>query len=142
MLQSVFKDLYDQGILIFLNTDNYVTNNIDVDDIEIFSNRDKFMKLYNDKIELGWIFCHTLNLNEVIRTLKEDTCYLLEFGFNSDTEKKALEVGYSLVNSLTKFKFMTHWDERSLREHRISIVITTEDLPKTVQELVDEYELE
>jgi len=114
MLQSVFKELYDQGILIFLDTDNYVTNNIDSDP-DIFADKEKFLEIYTDPIEQGWIFCHTLNLNEVLTTLKEDTCCLIEFGFNSDTEKKALEVGRSLVNTLAKFKFMAHWDERALK---------------------------
>ena len=141
MLQSVFKELYDQGILIFLNTDNYVTNNVDID-LEMFVNREKFLELYSDKVELGWIFCYSSNLNETLSTLKEDTCCLIEFGFNSDTEKKALDVGRSLVNVLTSFKFMAHWDERSLKEHKVSTVITVEDLPQSVQDLVEEYEIE
>lgn len=141
MLQSVFKELYDQGILIFLDTDNYVTNNIE-NGSEIFADREKFLEIYTEPIEHGWIYCHTLDLNEVLRTLKEDTCCLIEFGFNSDTEKKALEVGRSLVSSLGKFKFMAHWDERALKEHKISTVITVEDLPQPIQDLIDDYEVE
>jgi hypothetical protein len=141
MLQSVFKDLYDQGILIFLNTDNYVTNNVDID-LEMFVNRERFLELYSDKVELGWIFCYSMNLDETLKTLKEDTCCLIEFGFNSDTEKKALDVGRSLVNALNSFKFIAHWDERSLKEHKVSTVITVEDLPQSVQDLVEEYEIE
>lgn len=141
MLQSVFKELYDQGILIFLDTDNYVTNNVDSEP-DIFADREKFLEIYTDPIEQGWIFCHTLNFNEVLTTLKEDTCCLIEFGFNSDTEKKALEVGRSLVNTLAKFKFMAHWDERALKEHKISTVITVEDLPSNVQDLIDDYEVD
>ena len=67
---------------------------------------------------------------------------MIEFGFNSDTEKKALDVGRSLVNSLTNFKFMANWDERSLKEHKVSTVITVEDLPQSIQDLVDDYEIE
>lgn len=141
MLQSVFKELYDQGILIFLDTDNYVTNNVDIDP-DMFVNREKFLELYNDKVERGWIFSYTPNLNEILKTLKEDTCCLVEFGFNSDTEKKASEIGRSLVNSLTNFKFMAHWDERSLKEHKVSTVITVEDLPQSARYLVDDYEIE
>jgi hypothetical protein len=141
MLQSVFKDLYDQGILIFLNTNNYVTNNVDID-LEMFVNRERFLELYSDKVELGWIFCYSSNFNETLKTLKEDTCCLIEFGFNSDTEKKALDVGRSLVNALNSFKFIAHWDERSLKEHKVSTVITVEDLPQSVQDLVEEYEIE
>ena len=141
MIQSVFKELYDQGILIFLDTENYVTNNIE-NGSEIFADRQKFLEIYTEPIEHGWIFCHTLNLDEVLRTLREDTCCLIEFGFNSDTEKKALEVGRSLVSSLSKFKFMAHWDERALKEHKISTVITVEDLPLSIQDLIDDYEVE
>lgn len=141
MLQSVFKELYDKGILIFLNTDNYVTNNIDID-FDVFASKKKFLELYTDKIELGWIFCYTLNLNEVLQSLKEDTCYLVEFGFNSDTEKKALEVGRTLVDSLSKFKFIARWDERALKDHKISTVVTAEDLPQSIQDLIDDYEIE
>ncbi len=141
MLQSVFKELYDQGILIFLDTDNYITNNVDVD-LDIFVNREKFLEMYTDPIEHGWIFCYTTNFNDVLTTLQEDTCCLIEFGFNSNNEKKALEVGRSLVNALTKFKFMAHWDERALKDHKISTVITVEDLPQNIQDLIDDYEVE
>lgn len=141
MLQSVFKELYDQGILIFLDTDNYVTNNTD-SDTDIFVDREKFLEIFTDPIDQGWIFCYTLNFDDVLTTLKEDTCCLVEFGFNSDTEKKALEVGRALVNTLAKFKFMAHWDERALKEHKISTVITVEDLPQSVQDLIDDYEVD
>lgn len=141
MLQSVFKELYDQGILIFLDTDNYVTNNSCID-VNIFECRDEFLKVYTEPIEYGWIFCYTTNINEVLTTLKEDTCCLIEFGFNSDTEKKALEVGRALTNTLIKFKFMAHWDERALKEHKVSTVITIEDLPSSVQDLMEDYEVD
>ena len=141
MLQSVFKELYDQGILIFLDTDNYVTNNTDIA-IEYFSDRKKFLEIYTEPVEQGWIFCYTLNFDKVLTTLKEDTCCIVEFGFNSDTEKKALEVGRALVSELTSFKFMAHWDERALKDHKISTVITSRDLPQSIQDLIDEYESE
>lgn len=140
MLQSVFKELYDQGILIFLDTNNYVTNNID-DGPDIFVNREEFLKIYTEPIEHGWIFCYTTSLEEVLSVLKEDTCFLIEFGFNSDTEKKALEVGRSLVNTLAKYKFMAHWDERALKEHKVSTVVTVEDLPLLIQDMIDDYEI-
>lgn len=141
MLQSVFKELYDQGILIFLNTDNYVTNNTDIE-CDVFADKEKFLQKYTEPVEKGWIYCYTLNLDEVLETLTEDTCCLIEYGFNSDTEKKALEIGRLLVNTLTKFKFMAHWDERALKEHKISTVITVEDLPPSIQDLLDDYEVE
>lgn len=141
MLQSVFKELYDQGILIFLDTENYITNNTDID-VDIFVERNKFLEVYTEPIEHGWIYCYTSTLNDVLTTLKEDTCCSIEFGFNSDTEKKALEVGRSLVNTLTQFKFMAHWDERALKDHIVSTVITIEDLPETIQDLIDEYEID
>ena len=112
-----------------------MTNNINID-VEMFSNREKFLELYPDKILKGWIFSCATNLDEVISVLQDDTCCLVEFGFNSDTETKALEVGRSLVASLNKFKFMAHWDERSLKEHKITTVVTTEDLPEAIQNLV------
>lgn len=142
MLQLVFKELYDQGILIFLDTDNYVCNNTTDTNVEVFENREEFLKIYKEPIEYGWIFCYTSNLNDVLTTLKEDTCCLVEFGFNSDTEKKALEVGRALTNTLAKFKFMAHWGERALKEHKISTVITVEDLPQSIQDLVDDYEID
>lgn len=141
MLQSVFKELYDQGILIFLDTENYITNNTDID-VDIFAERNKFLEVYTEPVEHGWIYCYTSTLNDVLTTLKEDTCCSIEFGFNSDTEKKALEVGRSLVNTLTQFKFMAHWDERALKDHIVSTVITIEDLPETIQDLIDEYEID
>ncbi|AHL67549.1 hypothetical protein DH26_gp055 [Chloriridovirus anopheles1] len=140
MLHSVFKDLYDQGVLIFLDTDNYVTNTCD--DVDYFANRDKFTQMYTEPIKVGWIWSYAPSLDEVVRTLKEDTCYLIEFGFNSVNEKKALEVGRMLVNSLSKFEFMAQWNERALNEHKISTVITSENLPQSVQDLLEEYELE
>jgi hypothetical protein len=141
MLQSVFKELYDQGILIFLDTDNYVTNNTDID-VDIFADKEKFLEIYTDPIEKGWIFCYTLNLNEVLTTLKEDTCFLVEFGFNSDTDSKAIKVGRALDSALTKFKFRSHWTESALKEHKLSTVITVEDLPQSIQNLFDDYEVD
>ena len=141
MLHDVFKELYSQDILIFLNTDNYVTNNGDSDP-DIFVDREKFLEMFTDPIKKGWIFCHTKNLNNVLAILQEDTCCLIEFGFNSDTEKKALEVGRALVNALVKFNFMAHWDERALKDHIISTIITVEDLPPSIQDLIDDYEVE
>lgn len=141
MLSTVFKELYDLGVLIFLDTDNYVINNADID-VECFANRKKFLEMYTEPIEVGWVFVYTKSFDEVISTIKEDTCYLIEFGFNSDTEKKALEVGRLLTNSLIKNKFMAQWTEKAVKEHKVSTVITSEDLPENVQELIDEYELE
>lgn len=139
-LQSVFKELYDQGYLIFLDNTNYVTNNDPSIEPENFANREKFLEMYTDEVKLGWIFCYTLNLNEVLKDLSNDTCFRVEFGFNSDTEKKALEVGRVLVSALSKHKFIACWDERALKDHKISTVVTVEDLPEHIQDLVDEYE--
>jgi hypothetical protein len=141
MLSTVFKELYDLGVLIFLDTDNYVINNADID-VECFANRKKFLEMYTDPIEVGWVFVYTKSFDDVISTIKEDTCYLIEFGFNSDTEKKALEVGRLLTNSLIKNKFMAQWTEKAVKEHKVSTVITSEDLPENVQELIEEYEIE
>jgi hypothetical protein len=141
MLSTVFKELYDLGVLIFLDTDKYVINNA-VIDVECFANRKKFLEMYTEPIEVGWVFVYTKSFDEVISTIKEDTCYLIEFGFNSDTEKKALEVGRLLTNSLIKNKFMAQWTEKAVKEHKVSTVITSEDLPENVQELIEEYEIE
>jgi hypothetical protein len=141
MLSTVFKELYDLGVLIFLDTDNYVINNADID-VECFTNRKKFLEMYTDPIKVGWVFVYTKSFDDVISTIKEDTCYLIEFGFNSDTEKKALEVGRLLTNSLIKNKFMAQWTEKAVKEHKVSTVITSEDLPENVQELIEEYEIE
>lgn len=142
MLHSVFKDLFDQGILIFLDTENYVTNNADID-VAIFADREKFLEMYTEPVEQGWIFSYTQDLKEVLKTIKEDTCCIVEFGFNSTTEKKALEVGRELVSVLGSFKFMAHWDEKkALKEHKISTVITMEDLPPSIQELIEEFDVE
>jgi len=146
MLQHVFKELYEQGILIFLDNDNYVTNNSDISnyvsvygdtELSFLVDRAKFSQLYTEPVEQGWIFCYTKNLNDVLTTLKEDTCYLVEFGFNSDTEKKALDVGRALTNALKTNKFMANWNEKALKEHKVSTVITVEDLPESVQELIE-----
>ena len=139
MLQSVFKELYDQGILIFLDTENYVTNKDEIDPV-LFADRKQFIEMYNEPIESGWIFCYTENLNKVLTTIKEDTCFLIEFGFNSDTEKKALEVGRALVNALIKHEFMTNWTEETMKDHKISTVITIEDLPEKIQDVFDDYD--
>jgi hypothetical protein len=141
MLSTVFKELYDLGVLIFLDTDNYVINNA-VIDVECFANRKKFLGMYTYPIKVGWVFVYTKSFDDVISTIKEDTCYLIEFGFNSDTEKKALEVGRLLTNSLIKNKFMAQWTEKAVKEHKVSTVITSEDLPENVQELIEEYEIE
>ena len=140
MLQSVFKELYDQGVLIFLDVDNYVTNNTDID-VNIFESREHFLEIYTEPIMQGWIFCHTTNLDEVLKTIQEDTCCLIEFGFNSDTEEKALKLGRNLVDTFKKFKFMAQWCERVIKEHKVSIVVTAEDLPQAARDLIDEYEI-
>jgi len=142
MLSTVFKELYDLGVLIFLDTDNYVINNDADIDVECFANRKKFLEMYTDPIKVGWVFVYTKSFDDVISTIKEDTCCLIEFGFNSDTEKKALEVGRLLTNSLIKNKFMAQWTEKAVKEHKVSTVITSEDLPENVQELIEEYEIE
>jgi hypothetical protein len=53
-----------------------------------------------------------------------------------------LEVGRLLTNSLIKNKFMAQWTEKAVKEHKVSTVITSEDLPENVQELIEEYEIE
>jgi len=137
MLHSVFKDLYDQGILIFLDTSNYITNNNNID-LDIFKDRRKFLKMYDDQVELGWIFPYVQDFDEVLNILKEDTCCTIEFGFNSDSEKKALEVGRMLVESLKKFKFITNWDEKALKTHKVSTIIMINDLPESSQKMIEE----
>jgi hypothetical protein len=137
MLHSVFKDLYDQGILIFLDTSNYITNNNNID-LDIFKDRRKFLKMYDDQVELGWIFSYVQDFDEVLNILKEDTCCTIEFGFNSDSEKKALEVGRMLVESLKKFKFITNWDEKALKTHKVSTIIMINDLPESSQKMIEE----
>lgn len=139
MLHSVFKDLYDQGVLIFLNTSNYITNNDDVD-LTIFKDRKKFLEMYDDHIEVGWLFSYVQDFDEVLNVLKEDTCCTIDFGFNSDSEKKALEVGRMLVNSLKKYKFITNWDEKALKTHTVSTVIMVNDLPESFQKMIDQNE--
>ena len=136
MLQYVFKELYDQGVLVFLSVDNYVTNNDEIDH-KIFEDRNKFLEMYDEPIELGWVYCYTSSLNNIIDTIQEDTCCMIDYGFNSDTEKKALQVGRILVNSLIKYKFMAPWNEKVLNEHKVSTVITTEDLPENIQEMIN-----
>ncbi|ABF82088.1 hypothetical protein MIV058R [Invertebrate iridescent virus 3] len=138
MLQNVIKELYDKGVLIFLDPNNYVTNNV-AENPEIFANRDKFLEMYQDPIKIGWIFCYTPSLEEVLSTIKEDTCCLIEFGFNSDTEKKACETGRLLINHLVRHKFMAHWDENAIKNHKISTVITAKDLPESIQDLIVDY---
>lgn len=137
MLQNVFKELDDKNILVFLDTENFVTNNTSEVDIGVFSDREKFIELYQEPIKNGWIFCFNTSLENVLKTIQEDLCCLVEFGFNSDTESKALEVGRNLVESLKKFKFHAHWDERAISEHKISTVITFKDLPEKIQDLID-----
>ena len=137
MLHSVFKDLYDQGVLIFLDTSNYITNNDDID-LNIFKDRKKFLEMYEEHVELGWIFSYIEDFNEVLNVLKEDMCCTIEFGFNADSEKKALEVGRMLVDSLKKFKFITNWDEKALKNHKISTVIMVNDLPELLQKMIED----
>ena len=142
MLQSVFKDLYDQEVLIFLNTDNYLTNNDEKIDLNIFINRDKFLENYKEPIKLGWIFTYNMDLNRVVKEIQDDTCCSIEFGFNSDTEKKALEVGRMLVESLKKFGFIAKWDEHALKNHIISTVVAYCDISEQVQDLINVSDLQ
>lgn len=142
MLQSVFKELYDQGVLIFLDTNTYVTNNTDAG-IENFTDRAKFMSMYDEPVEHGWIFCRASLLDDVLKTLKEDTCYMVEFGFNSDTETKAIAVGKRLYDALIKFDYVTSWNENVLETRSLSTVVTVDNLPRTVRDMVevdDDYE--
>jgi hypothetical protein len=137
MLQTVFKDLYDKGVLLFIDTDTYVTNNAEVD-VMYFADRNKFKEIYTEKVEFGWVFSYTNNLHDILTTLKDDACCLVEFGFNSDTEEKTLETGRSLVKSLLKFNFMANWDERALKEHKITTIIKHDDLPQHIQDLIED----
>jgi hypothetical protein len=137
MLQAVFKELYDQGILIFLNTDTYITNNTSDVDAETFADRASFLKMYGDTVERGWIFCHTKRIEDVVADLREDTCCMVEFGFNSDTEKKALDVGRCLYHCLTKFDYITRWDEAALKTRKLSTVIKLDSVPQGVRDLVN-----
>jgi hypothetical protein len=137
MLHSVFKDLDDQNILIFLDTSNYITNNENID-LNIFEDRKKFLELYNDHVEQGWIFSYIQDVNEVLNILREDTCCTIEFGFNSDSEKKALEVGRKLVSSLKKFKYIANWDEEALKTRKITTVVMVTDLPESFQKMLHE----
>jgi len=139
MLHSVFKDLYDQGVLIFLDTSNYITNNDNID-LNIFKDRKKFLEVYDDQVEQGWIFSYIQDINEVLNILKEDACCTIEFGFNSDSEKKALEIGRMLVNSLIKFKYITNWDEKALKTRKVSTVIMVTDLPESLQKMIENEE--
>jgi hypothetical protein len=136
MLSKVFKDLYDQGVLIFLDVDNYVVNNVDID-VDIFSDRQKFLQMYTDEVDIGWIYCYTKDLDDVITTIKEDTCCMVEFGFNSTTEKKTMNLGRILTNTLIKYKFMAQWNEKAIKEKKISTVITVEDLPENIKDLIN-----
>lgn len=127
MLHSVFKDLYDQGVLVFLDTKNYVTNTCGSP--ECFEDRERFLREYGEPVEIGWVWCYTTSLNDVFEDFDNDACHLIEYGFNGDSDRKTSQLGQTLVVVLNKYGFIAKWDEKALVCKKISTVISRENLP-------------
>lgn len=138
MLEDVFADLYKEGVLFFLNTTNYLENTVDTN---IFDSRKVFLKTYDRAIAVGWLFVKT-DTNDVIEELKNDCCAIVRYGWDSDTDEKAANLGKLFVTLLVKHNFIPPSLEDKVilkigSEQHLDVVITLSDVDVDTSLLVD-----
>jgi len=140
-LQLIFKELNDKDVLIFLDIENYISNNECCHEIEtnfnipvneLFTNSDKFRQFYTEDVKKGWIWCYSnMEIETSIEKLLEDGCYRVEFGFNAHTAAKTTELGDLIVQCLEKQGMIAQWKKQTC--NKILTIITIKDLPPSFQ---------
>lgn len=126
MLNEVFTELYNKGIMLFLDIDSYCLNTTDVG---ILKNREEFLLHFTQPIEKGYVFTLNTDLNKLYKEIDEDSCAAISYGFESDTDDKAHDVGRNFVEVLSKYGFFIEWTEKIKNSKIITIVISEKDIP-------------
>jgi hypothetical protein len=129
MLEDVFTDLYNSGVLFFLDTDNYIENTVDM---KFLKDRQLFIKNYSGPITIGYIYTSIEPKELIIDELQSDSCAIVDYAFESDTDEKTLVLGELFVDILVKHKYLPVVPkaviEDILARKCLSIVITAEDI--------------
>jgi hypothetical protein len=128
MLENVFIELYEKGILLFLSVDSYCKNSEDAD-LEILKDRNKFSEHFDEPIEKGYVFTLNTDFKKLLQEIEEESCAVIKYGFESDSDDKADDVGRNFVEVLNNHGYITEWTESVKDNKTISIVIDENDIP-------------
>jgi Domain of unknown function (DUF6891) len=126
MLEKVFTELYERGVMLFLDVDSYCTNTADVN---ILKKRNEFLQCFDEPIAKGYVFTFNTSLEKLYKEIDEDSCAIISYGFESDTDDKAHDVGKSFVEILNDNGFEIKWTESVKDKKTVTIVITEDDVP-------------
>lgn len=139
MLEKVFTQLYEEGVLFFLDVGNYC---ISTAPLSTLSKREEFLKCFDQTIEKGYIYSHNTSLSSIMDELMEDSCTTITYGFDSDTDEKADNVGQLFVRILKDNGYIVDWTEQISRTRKIPLIIDSDQLcldhpqqPKLVEEV-------
>lgn len=128
MLENVFIELYERGILLFLDVDSYCKNSDDAD-LNILKGRKEFLKYFNEPLEKGYVFTFNTDIHKLYKEIEEESCAVISYGYESDTDDKADDVGRNFVEILNKNGYITDWTEEVKDSKTIKIVIDENDIP-------------
>lgn len=128
MLENVFIELYERGILLFLDVDSYCKNSDDAD-LNILKGRKEFLKYFNEPLEKGYVFTFNTDIDKLYKEIEEESCAVISYGYESDTDDKADDVGRNFVEILNKNGYITDWTEEVKDSKTIKIVIDENDIP-------------
>lgn len=128
MLENVFIELYERGILLFLDVDSYCKNSDDAD-LNILKGREEFLKYFDEPLEKGYVFTFNTDIHKLYKEIEEDSCAVISYGYESDTDDKADDVGRNFVEILNKNGYITDWTEEVKDSKTIKIVIDENDIP-------------
>ena len=126
MLEKVFTELYERGIMLFLDVDSYCINTVD---INILKKRDEFLQHFDEPIEKGYVFTFNTSLEKLYKEIEENCCAVIKYGFESDTDDKAHDVGKNFVEILNNNGYLIKWTEYVKNKRIVTIVISQEDIP-------------
>lgn len=128
MLENVFIELYERGILLFLDVNSYCKNTEDAD-VDILKGRKKFLECFDEPIEKGYVFTFNTDLEKIFKEIEEESCAVISYGFESDTDDKADDVGRNFVEILNNNGYTIEWTESVKDTKTITIVIDEKDIP-------------
>lgn len=128
MLENVFIELYQRGVLLFLDINSYCKNTENAD-IDILKGRKQFLKCFDEPLEKGYVFTFNTDLDKLFKEIKEESCAKISYGFESDTDDKADDVGRNFVEILNNNGYMIEWTELVKDNKIITIVIDEKDIP-------------
>lgn len=125
MLEKVFTQLYEEGVLFFLDVGNYC---ISTAPLSTLSKREEFLKCFDQTIEKGYIYSHNTSLTSIMDELMEDSCTTITYGFDSDTDEKATNVGQLFIRILKDNGYIVDWTEQMSRTKKVPLIIDSEQL--------------